>query len=104
MVDGKDLWWRLDDARALDDVVDKLNTHALPFLERMHSLAAMEQFLTSAQVMKKKYPLPVIYLAILKSEQGDRTGACALLTELGAKSVGAWRTRIAEVAGRLECS
>lgn len=104
LLDGKDLWWLLNDARILDDVVEKLNAHVLPFLERMHSLEAMEQFLTSAQVMKQKYPPPIIYLAILKSEQGDRTGACALLTELGEKSVGAWRTRIGEVAGRLGCS
>jgi len=104
LFDGKDLWWRLDDARILNDVVEKLNAHVLPFLERMHSLEAMEQFLTDRQVMKQKYPPPAIYLAILKSERGDRTGACALLTELGEKSVGAWRTRIGEVAGRLGCS
>jgi len=104
LLDGKDLWWRLIDAKILDDIAEKLTAHVLPFLERMHSLEAMEQFLTSAQVMKKKYPPPIIYLAILKSEQGDRTGACALLTQLGEKSVGAWRTRISEVAGRLGCS
>jgi hypothetical protein len=104
LLNGKDLWWRLDDARILDDVVEKLNAHVLPFLERMHSLEAMEQFLTNAQVTKQKHPLPIIYLAILMSEQGNRTGACALLTELGEKSVGAWRTRIGEVARRLGCS
>lgn len=104
LLDGKDLWWRLGDARILDDVAEKVTAYVLPFLERMHSLAAMEQFLTNMKVTNQKYPLPVIYLAILKSEQGDRTGACALLTELGEKSVGAWRTRICEVAGRLGCA
>jgi hypothetical protein len=104
LLNGKDLWWRLDDARILDDVIEKLKAYVLPFLERMHSLEAMEQFLTSAQVTKQKYPPPVIYLAILKSERGDRTGACALLTELGERSLGAWRTRIGEVAERLGCS
>ena len=104
LLEGKDLWWRVGDARILDDVAKKVAAHVLPFLERMHSLAAMEQFLTNAKVTKQKYPLPIICLAILKSEQGDRTGACALLTELGEKSVGAWRTRIGEVAERLGCS
>ena len=104
LLHGKDLWWRLDDANALDDVVEKLNQYVLPFLDRMHSFETMEQFLTGAQVTKQKYPLPIIYLAILKSERGDRTGACALLTELSGKSLGAWRTRIGEVARRLGCS
>jgi hypothetical protein len=104
LLGGKDLWWRLDDTRILDDVIEKLNAQVLPFLERMHSFEAMEQFLTSAQVIKQKYPLPIIYLAILKSEQGDKTGACALLAELGQKPVGAWQTRIGEVAVRLGCS
>jgi hypothetical protein len=104
LLDGKDLWWRLNDNGIVDDVAEKLTAHVLPFLERMHSFDAMEQFLTSAQVMKQKYPLPIIHLAILKSEQGDRTGACGLLTELGKKTVGAWRTRIDEVAKRLGCS
>jgi hypothetical protein len=104
LLDGKDLWWRLGDAGILDDVAAKATANVLPFLERMHSPGAMEQFLTDAKVTKQKYPLPVICLAILKSERGDRTGACVLLTELGEKSVGAWRTRIGEVAGRLRCS
>lgn len=104
LLDGKDLWWRLSDAGILDDIAEKVAAYVLPFLERMHSLEAMEQFLTNAKVTKQKYPLPIICLAILKGEQGNRTGACALLTELGEKSVGAWRTRIREVAGRLGCS
>lgn len=104
LLDGKDLWWRLNDPGILDDVVEKLTVHVLPFVKRMHSLRAMEESLTNAQVMKQRYPPPVIYLAIIKSEQGDRVGACALLTELSKKSVGAWRTRIGEVAGRLGCS
>jgi hypothetical protein len=104
LLDGKDLWWRLEDARTLNEVIEKLNAHVLPFLERMHSLDAMEQFLTASDVTRQKYPLPAIYLAILQSERGDRTGACALLAELGKKAVGAWRTRISEVAWRLGCS
>ena len=104
LIDGKELWWKINDAGILDDVAEKVVAYVLPFLERKHSLEAMEQFLTNAKVAKQKYPPPVIYLAILKSEQGDRSGACALLTELGEKSVGGWRTRIGEVAGRLGCS
>jgi hypothetical protein len=104
LLDGKDLWWRLDESKTLTDVGEKINAHVLPFLERMHSLEAMEQFLTASGLTMQKYPPPAIYLAIIKSERGDRTGACAVLAELGGKAIGAWRTRISEVAGRLGCS
>jgi len=103
LLDGKDLWWRLDDPDVRDDLVDKITAHVLPFLERMHSFEAMEQFLMSEQVTKQQYPLPTIYLAILKDERGDRVGACALLAELGQKTLGGWRTRIREVSERLGC-
>lgn len=103
LIDGKDVWWRLSDRKIVDDVVAKTTEYVLPFLGRMHSLDAMEQFLANAQVMKQKYPPPIIYLAILMNERGDRTGACALLSELGKKTVRAWKTRISEVAERLKC-
>ena len=54
--------------------------------------------------MKKKYLPPIIYLAILKSEKGDITDACRLLSELGKKTVGKWSAKISEIAERLGCS
>ena len=104
LIDNKDLWWQVSDGGTIDDVVEKLTFYVLPFVERMHSLQAMEEFLTPAGVKKQDYPLPVIYRAILKHEQGNNNDACALLTGLGGTSVGAWRTRISEVAERLGCS
>ncbi len=104
LLDAKDMWWELNDAKIFDDIIERVNAHVLPFLEQMHSLEAMERFLTIAQVTRQKYPLPAICLAIIKSEQGDRTGACALLTELGERLGAAWRNRIREIAGRLGCS
>jgi hypothetical protein len=104
LIDGKDVWWRLSDRKTLDDVAAKITAYVLPFLDRMHSLDAMEQFLANAQVMKQKYPPPIIYLAILKCERGDRTGACALLADLHKRTVGAWQARISQVTERLACS
>src|SRR5947208_3321359 len=37
LLDGRDLWLRLDDPRTLNEVIEKLNAPVLPFLERMHS-------------------------------------------------------------------
>lgn len=64
----------------------------------------MEEFLGAAGVLKSKYPPPVVYLAILRNELGDHSGGCAVLDELQHQAVGAWRTRISEVLGRLGCS
>ncbi|MFA6270767.1 MAG: DUF4304 domain-containing protein [Candidatus Paceibacterota bacterium] len=104
LIDGKDLWWSLDATNIADEVVDKVNTHVLPFLEQMHSAKAMEHFLMKAQVVKQKYPPPIIYLAILKHEQGDVNEACTLLRDLKKKTVGAWQDRISRIAETLSCS
>lgn len=103
LVDGRDLWWPLDDVRLVEDVIDKLTGRILPFLDSMHSLKEMEHFLTTAQVTRRRYPLPIIYLAILQGENGDKASACALLGELGAKAVGAWKSRVNDVAVRMRC-
>ena len=102
LLDGKETWWQLNDARTPDDIAEKVTAHVLPFLERMHSHDAMEQFLTAAQVLKRRYPPPVIYLAILMNERGDKAGARALLTELGKKTIGDWKTEISEIAETLD--
>ena len=103
LVENKDIWWQLDDRKTVDEIIKKLTMYILPFLERMHSFTAMEQFLINAQVMKQKYPPPIIYLAILKNERGNLADACALLTELRKKTIGEWQAKIDEVAKRLAC-
>jgi len=69
LIDDKDLWWSLSDSAIEKDVVEKVVTYVLPFLERMHSIEAMEQFLIDANVVKKNYPPPIIYLALLKMKK-----------------------------------
>lgn len=103
LLDGKDLWWQLDTDDVANEIVDKVSLQVLPFLEQMHSIEAMERFLTNAQVVKRKYPPPIIYLAILKHEQGDTEAACRLLGDLKKKTVGAWQDRISQIAKSLSC-
>ena len=76
----------------------------LPFLERMHTREGMKQWLIGAEVTRKRYPPPIISLAILESLLGDRARGCELLTELQRKSIRGWGTRAAEVALRLGCA
>ena len=104
LIDGKDLWWNLTATDTADDIADKVASPVLPYLEQMHSVNAMVQFLEDGQVVKMKYPPPIIYLAILKDEQGDSNVACALLSDLRNKSGAAWLSRIRRVAEMLGCS
>jgi len=104
LFDGRDRWWKLSGDRVVVDVVDAVGTRVLPFLERMHTRKAMEQWLTDTEVTRKKYPQPIIYLAILKYLLGEVAQGCELLAELQRKSIGAWRSRAAEVAARLRCT
>jgi len=103
LVEGKDIWWQLNDPATLNEIPEKLITYVLPFLARMHSLGAMEQFLTAAHVIRQKYPPPIVYLAILKSELDDKPGACALLADLRRQTTAAWLPRVRDVIKRLKC-
>lgn len=104
LLDGKDKWWLLDDHQAIADAASNIEAHVLPFLERMHARTAMAQWLIDTEVVRKRYPAPIITLAILKSLSGDDAQACELLKKLQTKSAGAWSTRAAEVAERLRCT
>ncbi|HEY3520103.1 MAG TPA: DUF4304 domain-containing protein [Rhodanobacteraceae bacterium] len=103
LVAGKDLWWSLTNERVGEEIVKAIIEQLLPFLKRMHSRQDMVQWLTRGDVIKKKYPLPIINLAILQNLLGESSEACALLANLEKKIIGAWRTRVVEVAERLGC-
>jgi hypothetical protein len=102
--DGRDVWWARGDPAAEDEIVENVRKHVLPFLERMHSNDAMERFLSDAQVTKKFYPPPVIYLATLKYERGDLAGACTVIREFRTKVRGAWKETVADLAARMGCA
>jgi hypothetical protein len=103
LIDGKDLWWMVTQQDVAEDIRTKVTEFILPFLDRMRSPEAMEQFLNHAKVVNQDYPLPVITLALLKHKNGDQKGACEILTNLGKRTVGAWLGRIGEVVARLGC-
>jgi hypothetical protein len=104
LIDGKDLWWQLNDGQVTDKVSKAITDHMLPFVKRMRSRQDMVQWLTDTRVVKKKYPPPIINLAILQNLLGSSSEGCALLAEVQKKAIGAWRARAAEVAERLGCS
>lgn len=101
LINGRDVWWPVGSP----EIGRAVATCAVPFLERMHAPGGMEEFLISSTAIKAKHPHPppVIYLALLMNKRGDRPGACTLLGELQERALGAWRTRVHEVALRLGC-
>ncbi len=103
LLDNKDRWWDVGNSGTGEELVDSLAAQVLPFLERMHSLEAMRDWLASTGMPSPKSPLPSICFAVLQSQLGDIDAACAVLAELENKSLGAWKARAQEVAARIGC-
>jgi hypothetical protein len=103
LIDGKDKWWSLGDSGTCAEVAENVAAHVLPFLERMRSRDAMRKLLADGQVTKKRYPLPIISLAILMCLLGESPRGYELLSEVQ-KSSGEWEQRATEVAVRLRSS
>jgi len=98
-----DTWWRIDDPDTPGHVVGAVAEAVLPFIRRMHTRAAMIDFLGAEGTAIRGYPPPIIYAAILRDLGGDRRAACAILNELRGTVVGAWKDRVVEIATHLDC-
>ena len=103
LIGERDVWWPEDDPEAPERLHELVSNVALPFLDRMHSLESMRQFLEESGAQNLSYPLPALYLAIIVHELGDED-FCRRLNDLREKSRGAWTARITEVAQRIGCS
>lgn len=103
LTDGKDKWWKIESPSVAGDVGDHVASHLAPFFERMHNREAMKQWFVDHDVKKKRYPPPIINLAILESLLGNSAQSCALLAELLKASTDAWHSRVTEVAKQLHC-
>jgi len=68
----------------------------------MHSFDALEKWLRDENVARKRYPPPIIYLALLSSARGDTADACRLLDRLIAETPSErWRVRVAAIRDQL---
>lgn len=103
LVHGRDEWWSLEQPEVDREIASLTLAHVLPFLDRMHSAAAMEQRLVERKVEKKSYPPDKIYLAALRRELGQTEKACAMLADLLA-AMPSWEERIRGAQRRLLCS
>jgi Domain of unknown function (DUF4304) len=101
LLDGKDKWWALDDT--MDDAGQLKSSVAaiLDFLGLSASRQKMIDWLDDNEVTKKRYPPPVINLAILQALTGQLPTALAILNELQEKVSGPWLDRVLQVGERL---
>jgi hypothetical protein len=103
LIDGKDTWLALEETPTASQLTDLLVRHGLPFVDSLHSVEAMESYLTLQGVIKQRYPLPKIHLALLMHERGDKAAACLLLAEIRSTTTAAWQGRVDEVRKRIAC-
>jgi hypothetical protein len=104
LIDGKDLWWSFEVLPTREELDALCRIHVFPFMEQMHSVVAMEQYLMAAKVEKHPYPLPKLHLALLRLERGDKAAACGVLSEMKLTLTGSWLDRVNEVANRIGCA
>jgi hypothetical protein len=103
LIDGGDKWWNIKDGSAAEEIGRAVTAYALPFFELMRAREAMRQWLIDAKVAHRRYPPPIINLAILENLLGHAESGCSLLSDLHQKTFAAWQLRAAEVARRLKC-
>jgi hypothetical protein len=65
LIADKDLWWPLHDDQVGEKIATAITDHVLPFITRMRSRQEMVRWLTETQVVKKRYPPPIINLGNL---------------------------------------
>jgi len=105
LINGCDLWWDCKGSISPSDVIaTQVKSTVLPFLEKMHSEVEMEALLERSQVVKKKYPPPILFLAALKSRRGDEQSASDILTALQTQTSSVWKAKVTEAASRLDLS
>jgi hypothetical protein len=101
LIDGKDLWLPIDEPNSINEIKSLIKNILLPFFDQMHSFSKMADFLISQQVTTRKYPFPIIYLAVIKNKLDDNAGALALLNDLKSKQTTSWENLINRVIERI---
>ena len=103
LIDDKDKWWEIDDPSVAVEIAKSITAYALPFLEQMHAREAMIRWLTSIDVIKRRYPPPILNLAILECLTGHPGRGCEILGQSQKTWKGPWGVRAAEIASQLKC-
>lgn len=99
-----DKWWDLKGVDTVNEMTESVKVHAIPFVERMHNLNRMIEWLALTGSPSPKTPLSAIFFAVLHQRTGNVQQACSILADLQAKVRGAWNIRVREVSERIGCA
>jgi hypothetical protein len=102
--DRRDVWWSIDVPSTPTELSEAVTERLIPFVDRMHSRKTMIDWLEERRVVNRRYPPPIIYLAVLRFLSGEPDASCEILRGLYAKSAGPWRERVGEILTQLECT
>jgi hypothetical protein len=104
LMGSRDKWWKLDDPDTANSIASTIESYAVPFFAAIDGAAAMKDWLERGCIENKPYPLPIMNLAVLRAELGERAHACATLERLEQRNTGAWSPRIKALKSRLNCT
>jgi len=105
LIDNHDHSWEAGSGEGAAEMADTLRAYGLPWLDGMHSLAAMEKSLAREfrAGHEQGYPPVAIALAVAQWKQGKRRAACETLDARRRAGCGAWGDRLDAVALAFGC-
>lgn len=102
LLDGNDKWWPIDNSVSINDAIEIVKNIILPYYEEMHERAALRQYLLDTKVISKRYPLPMINLAILQALLLERAESQITFDKIMNTPSESWRLRAKEVELRVK--
>lgn len=101
LIRGRDLWWPVGELAADYSQITQAIEAILSFFDQLNSRQGMVRWLTDSGVTRKRYPPPIINLAILHALIGQFSKSEALFNDLQSGISGPWLERIIEARDRL---
>lgn len=103
LLEGRfDKWWNRSDPEGPAQVADAIKTHALPFLDGLHSLEALMTYLEPERETKWRDTTRRMELAITLARLGRNQDAIDLLSDPPKRIDGPWLATVENLRRRLE--
>jgi hypothetical protein len=101
LITGRHRWLDVADLDSARDIPQLLETHGVPFLERLHSHEAMADELSKG--LSGLLPAEAFSLALIRARLGQIDTACAVLQDRRPRIPGIWADRFQLLHDELHC-
>lgn len=98
----RDRWWRAGDPNGPAEAAALIEAYALPFLERMHTLEGMADYLQKSAT-KWRDGTSRLHLAVIQARMGDMAQACETLRDPPKDYEGRWLGKIVSLRRQFGC-